>query len=534
VRETGAQPKVKLQTEHSSGDEDVITFSAKLPSDTPEQCRDGKDTTKQRNVKKERQANACVRRQSAVSKSTSRREPIDGAAPPVQSPQKVANLSQNYFGLMPSSDVSRQSIARMLHGTAISYTSLFPPAKNAKVGQMAKDWFQQCLKTKGILHTALYCQAKRTQAMRPGMMVLPVKELVLCQTEALHAINDKLTQSATACDDESLRIVFSLTWHGAVKQDMLHFVPRQAPMGHLQSLRFFMGIINCDPVHAQGLDNMIALRGGLDKLEMPGLAFLISYGDVLLASLYLSRPKWSYGSYAQHNVDAHADGWLSTTARPNHPLSSLGKGFSRIHSWLPNGRATPLHQVLINLANYTRASDDFLNQRPEAYGQAVMTDQRNSTQHMLMSLLLSNDDDYFDSCDLYELCWLAAVAYSMVATFPLAPNAAPFGRIAQLIRFKMSSSTVLTAWSREPHLMLWMTVMGAVCAVGTPDRTLYVEVLRQEALRLDIHDWNDLRAHLMNFLWFPVASDVDGLELWEDIDMAVRVSSWQEYDGDQG
>ncbi|KAJ9663807.1 hypothetical protein H2198_000567 [Neophaeococcomyces mojaviensis] len=534
VRETAAKSKAQPQPDGSSENENVNdgSVSPSLRTDSTLRNRNAKSANKQRQIKRQWQASEVCRRQSDASTHSSMSGTLDGAALPTPSPQKVTNLSQNYFGIMPSSEVSRESIGRMLHGTAISYSNLFPAGKNAKFGQMAKDWFQQCLKTRGILHTALYCQAKRAQAIRPGMTVLPTNELVLCQTEALHAINDKLTQSATACDDESLRIVFSLTWHGAIKQNMPQFVPRQAPMGNLQSLRLFMGVISCDPVHAQGLDNMIALRGGLDNLEMPGLAFLISYGDVLLASLNLSRPKWSYGSYAQHNPDARAVDWIERTTRLDHPLMSLGTGFCAIRSWLPTDQAITLEQVFLDLAKYTRASDDFLSNHEQAYGPAVMADQRNAVQHALMSLALSNEA-CFNQRDLYELSWLAGVAYSLIATFPLAPNAAPFSRIAQLIRLKMSSSTLLSSWSEAPHLMLWITVLGAICAIGSPDRATYVEVLKQETWRLDVHSWKDLRAQLMNFLWFPIASDTDGIKLWKDIETSGRISIWKEYNGIQ-
>ena len=363
--------------------------------------------------------------------------------------------------------------------------------------------------------------------MRPGWTAMSGNELVLCQTEAVHAINDKLQNSATACDDESIRIVFSLTWHGAIKDDAAPKSPRQAPMADLQALRLFMGIIGCDPIHARGLDKMLALRGGLDDITMPGLSFLVSYGDILMASCNLSRPVWSYGSYAQFVPEAEVDEeWRRSTHRTDHPLSSLGMGFSALHRWLSCDRASQLQLVFADMADYTRATYDFIHGPAEKRNRAVMADQRNSLQHRLMSLRMS-DNDRSEGSDIHELCWLAGVAYSMIVVFPLSPKAAQFDRLARLIRSKMVTSAVINKWSQAPAVALWMTVIGSLCAIGTPDRGWFVDVLRQETARSKISTWQDLKRRLMDFLWFPLSSDADGEDLWLESRPQNSATSWE-------
>lgn len=446
-------------------------------------------------------------------------------------PLKTINLAQYYFGSMPGTDVSKETIRRMLQGTAMSYAALFPSGQNTVVSQMAKDWFQQCLSTRGILHTALYCQAVRMQAVRPGSIVMSGNELVLCQTEAVHAINDKLTQPSTAIDDESIRIVFSLMWHGAISDGPPPRSPRQAPMADLQALRLFMGVIAPDPIHAQGLDNMLALRGGLDKVQMPGLAFLVSFGDILKASCNLMRPTWGYGSYAQHVPEAVVgDEWINSVRREDHPLASLGIGFPALDMWLSAEEAARLYAVFADLANYTRATYDFINGFAESRNRAIMADQRNSVQHKLMSLRLS-DDEQCASRDVYDLCWLVGVAYSMIAVFPLSPKAAQFDRLARLIRFRMVSPAVVERWTVAPRMAVWMAVIGALCAIGTLDRDWYIEVLRQECERLNIKQWQDLQSLLLEFLWFPLSSDPDGQELWAELKGSGQRFSWQAMSG---
>lgn len=506
----------------SKADQAVSTESSVSPEPSTE-------PTSQRSSAEPDDEHKIAKRQRLVNRGTRRlsRSNSQEDQPATTSPVKIINLAQHFFGAMPATDVSMQSINRVLQGTAASYAQLFPSGKNSLVSQMAKDWFQQCLRTRGILHTALFCQARRAQAARPGMPTMSGNELMLCQTEAVHAINDKLSQHSTAVDDESLRIVFSLTWHGPVKQEPVRRTPRQVPLADLQSLRLFLGVIACDPVHARGLDRMLALRGGLHTVEMPGLAHLISYGDILSASCDLRRPTWDYAAYAQYNPDAIIDDeWLNSIRRTDHPLVMLGNGFSALHVWMSYERATQLQLVLNGMADYIRASDDFIRQAPTERNKAVMSDQRNMIHHRLMSLCLDSQEQ-FEGRDLFEVTWLAAVAYSMIAIFPLAPNAARFERLAQLIKHKTCNPLLAPYWSQAPDLVLWIMVIGALCAIGSKDRIWYVTALKQERDRLGMMNWANLKLRLIEFLWLPLASDADGLELWEDIQQSSYVMPWE-------
>lgn len=513
VRETAAKSKAdgEASIEPSSSPESSNGAASHRSSAEPD------DNNKLSN--RQRLANRDARRLSRTSPTEERS--------PVTSPVKTVNLAQHFLGIMPATHVSMQSLNRALQGTAASYAQLFPSGRNSLVSQMAKDWFLQCLRTSGILHTALFCQARRAQAARPGMVTMSGNELMLCQTEAVHAINKRLSEQATGIDDESLRIVFSLTWHGPAKQQPALQTPRQAPMSDLQSLRLFLGIIACDMVHFRGLERMVAVRGGLDTIKMPGLAHLISYGDILTATTELRRPSYDYASYAQYVPEAVIDDdWLNSTCRTDHPLITLGNGFEALHVWIPYERATSLQLVLNSMANYIRASDDFIRQAPMERNKALMSDQRNMTHHQLLSLCLDPQEG-FEGKDLFEVTWLAAVAYSMISVFPLAPNAARFDRLAQLIRCKMCNPLLTSHWSRAPDLVLWIMVVGALCAIGTNDRIWYVNALKQERNRLGMMSWMNLKLRLMEFLWFPLASDADGLELWDEIQQSGYIMPWE-------
>ena len=526
VRETAARGKKKTDDDQSKEWQESASDASKSSS---------KATTEIRRKPRKQRVNGkhAMRQQSVARTSTDgmvesahelTRQQWTASIERTTGPAEIVNLSQNFFGSMPMSEVSKQSIRKMLQGTAASYAQLFPSGKGASVSRMSRDWFQQCMRTSGILHTALFCQAMRAQAVRPGWRAIPANELVICQTEAVRAIAHKLTQAETACDDESIRIVFSLAWHGSIKQDPPAKSPKQSPLADLQSLRLFMGTIACDPIHYQGLMNMLNVRGGLEKVDMPGLAFLVSYGDILTASCNLSRPIYSYGSYAQHASEARIDDeWLYSIQRVDHVLNTLGGGFSILHACLPPDRASKLQSIGSILADLTRASHNFLTGPPEERNKAVMADQRNMAQHTLMTASLL-PIDIFVKRDLYELCWYAMVAYSFMAVFPLAPAAARFDRLAQFIQTALSNHLQVANWHDTPQLMLWSAVMGALCATGTFHREWYIRLLQRERHSLGICSWQILKLKLMDFLWFPCVSDTDGEDLWAEIDQLDRIS----------
>lgn len=510
VRETAAKSKAdgQISVESSLSPESTEEPVSQRPSAEPE---DEDKISKQRRL-----ASRDARR---LSRAEGQEHQVALA-----SPLKSTNLAQCFLGTdMPGTDVSMQSLNRALRGTAFSYAQLLPSGKNRGVSQMAKDWFLQCLNNRGILHTALFCQTRRAEAIQPGTFTMSGNELMLCQTEAVHAINNKLSQHNTAVDDESLRIVLSLMWHGPVKQKTGLHSPRQVPLTSLQAIRMFLGLVACDTVHAQGLDRMLALRGSLSSVKTPGLAHLISYGDILAASTGMQRPAYEYASYAEHVLDARIDDdWLNSTSRFDHPLISLGNGFQILHVWISYERAASLKLVLSGMADYIRASHDFIEQSPAERNSAVMTDQRNMIQHRLMSLCPDLQAKP-EKLDLFDVIWLAAFAYSMIAVFPLSPNAAHFDRIGRLLKSRLCDPLSVTQWARAPNLTLWIIVVGALSAIGSEDRAWYVDALRQERCRLGLANWPTLKIRLMEFLWLPMVSDADGSELWEEVEQTGHV-----------
>jgi len=101
VRETKAKSQALTQVDNDSSSEHSNSETLSIEN-VP--CNEVNRPDPQ--PKKRRLAERSARRQN--------RSLLNGTSTQLESPTKVINLSQNYFGLMPTSNVSKQSIARML------------------------------------------------------------------------------------------------------------------------------------------------------------------------------------------------------------------------------------------------------------------------------------------------------------------------------------------------------------------------------------------------------------------------------------
>lgn len=79
-----------------------------------------------------------------------------------------------------------------------------------------------------------------------------------------------------SCEDENILSVYSLTYHGDLRRDNPAIAPSQGPLTTLQLLHVYGGRLETVQVHLQGLAKMLTLRGGLNKIKLPGLAQAIS------------------------------------------------------------------------------------------------------------------------------------------------------------------------------------------------------------------------------------------------------------------
>jgi hypothetical protein len=210
---------------------------------------------------------------------------------------------------------------------------------------------------------------------------------------------------------------------------------------------------------------------------------------------------------------------LSDVSRETHPFCDLGKGFVALYKILSPEQVLHLYPVLCRLCDYTLAVHDYVEGTSEAQSLAVIVDERNFVQHSLMSLNHHGETgEVEEEYSLYELCRLAAIIYSLIVVFPLPVTAAPFAKLGLQIKEQISKSTVHTWWNEAPQLMLWITVMAAIASIGLSERAWFVSTLDRLIGRLKMNSWAEMKEHLQRFLWYGSTSDIDGVDLWKEIE----------------
>jgi hypothetical protein len=231
-----------------------------------------------------------------------------------------------------------------------------------------------------------------------------------------------------------------------------------------------------------------------------------------MACQTLSKPMLPY-------APMHADvaGLLNTSSRKTHPLVGLGRSFRVLPEMMSAEAVAGLLAVLRWIIQYTFAVDDHVERRPEAQTLRVLMDQRNFVQHNLM-LLTPDPAEADEELPMHRLARLGTVIYSLLVVFPIPAIAAPFQQLAEEVRAQLSLPAVQARWGEAADLILWATVMGAVAAVGTPDRPWYVMTLDRLTRRLNVNTWSGIKERLRLFLWFDYTNDADGRKLWKEIE----------------
>jgi hypothetical protein len=239
-------------------------------------------------------------------------------------------------------------------------------------------------------------------------------------------------------------------------------------------------------------------------------------GDLIVATRTLRRPRLPFLSCLD---DIDLDTALSRSLRANHPLRTLGRGFSVLDNFGSPLTALDLQIALHRLSLYTLAVDDYLAARSSAQSLAMLGEERTFVMYGLMQLAPDLDQPCAPGDELLELCYLAIAIYSLLCIFPIAD--APFGRLVQRIKSLLLARDFTKEWSEAPKLMLWMSFMTCIASVGQEDgtRTWLVSIIDRCLRRLKIDSFNSLKdSVLLEFLWLPTTNDDDGNDLWDEIE----------------
>ena len=232
----------------------------------------------------------------------------------------------------------------------------------------------------------------------------------------------------------------------------------------------------------------------------------------MCANREMARPIFPFVSRFRSPVDE-----LLRVATACPSLPALGTGFSDLARVLDAEQLAPLSRVLRCMSAYTLALESFAVEIQHQPTLGLLADLRNFVQHSLLSLTPRRSSNSDSVLPLFEMCHTAAIVYSWIVIFPAPVQAMPFHEAATRIRELLDSDQVDGYWTEVPFLMIWIVVMGAIASLGSCEEQGYVRFLGRALRRLNIHSWTVLKGRLEMFLWYSRVSDLDGLDLWQEI-----------------
>ncbi|KAL2797407.1 hypothetical protein BJX66DRAFT_297761 [Aspergillus keveii] len=341
-----------------------------------------------------------------------------------------------------------------------------------------------------------------------------MREMAVCEANVISRMNGILQDPLQAASDAVILTVLCLAtnlYNGPSTDEETSSSPFYAPLRSLQWLDIY-GRLSPHPVHQAGLLQLIALRGGLEKIELPGLAAVISFSSILGASKALSRPPLPFISLRTgrqatlpHMVDRSSP---STLPGDRDPLLD-------IH--IP----TEMHDVFRGMRAYVSLVETYQDGIDGGVDNLTLCDTRNLVQWHVMALAPASELGPLlaQFCPAYEACRLALVIFGVGVTFPLPPGVALFSKLVGALRVELQRLTQDNASQSVSSMQAccWCLVLGGIVAEAVEEKRWFVHELKRIVAALGISTWEQLKRVLRSFLWLDSACDMAGRQLWDEI-----------------
>jgi hypothetical protein len=133
------------------------------------------------------------------------------------------------------------------------------------------------MSSKALFHAFMYGAAWYSYITRgPQENRHGLQEMELTYAGAIHELNEEMKCPVKACSDENIMAVLIMGHKNpGPAPSRTGKLPAQAPLKGLQSLDIY-GKSDLVPMHVLGLKKLVELRGGVENIELDGLATIVS------------------------------------------------------------------------------------------------------------------------------------------------------------------------------------------------------------------------------------------------------------------
>ncbi|KIW35457.1 uncharacterized protein PV07_02153 [Cladophialophora immunda] len=307
--------------------------------------------------------------------------------------------------------------------------------------------------------------------------------------------------TTTAPTDALIMAVTIMSIHNTRDETPYPKVHPTSPMAKVNNLHVYGAMVN-DEKHIQGILLLVSQKGGLEGLEMYGMADTMQLCDLYFASKYVCRPNFPW----RHPIKS-----LVSTGK--HLLdhvaidldSKLGAGFRYLRQ-SPAGQQ--LLEALDAYSEITVALDHHVRGGSTAPELVELSEARNCAQHRLLSQIPCPLDLSNAELCVHQAVRLGALVFSDMVIFPLPPPQRVKPRLALALQQTLEACDLLGCWDLHGQVLLWSLTLGAIASNFTPQRCWYIEQLLQQILLLQIQDSSILELICSRFLWWkPVCSE---------------------------
>jgi hypothetical protein len=234
----------------------------------------------------------------------------------------------------------------------------------------------------------------------------------------------------------------------------------------------------------------------------------ITSSDIFTASVFCTRPGFAFWP-----LDASRNG-ITVQDLLGFGPSDVEHGFGRLQEIGVTYQMAEAFQAAFTYINIVRAS------LANGYDVSLLADQRNLTQHTLLSVLPAADIptsfSHPTQATTYDICRFAALIFGVGVMFPIPAQNTPLKSLAQQIQSLLLQPSASTMWSAPANRipLIWALTLGGIAATDTPERPFFVSALGETARRSGLTSWANLRRALEMMLWYDVACNEAAELLW--------------------
>ncbi|RDW65955.1 hypothetical protein BP6252_09590 [Coleophoma cylindrospora] len=380
------------------------------------------------------------------------------------------------------------------------------------VNPVSKAWFSFALTSPLLFHALVFAGSIHLDFLRWSKIFPDSPRALSHKITVLEKLKEAIGDPKQALRDEVIMAIIILASHEAIDVGKSTKTPFQSPLSHTLWIDVY-GSMNYVPEHIKAISDLVALKGGLEKVEFRGLAEIIALSDVISATNLLSKPFYPQLRCTKTWITT-LKAWAASAARSPTPLQ--GSGFHKLKNL---GLTSAMLQVFDEVAAITLAIDAYVQGKLSGLRGGEVARTRTAIQHRLLLLPGAEELKYSDltKLSLYECCRLSVLIYSIAVVFPI-PN--PGGALHDLVRRLKTSMEGLESEKYRPlciDVLLWALILGGIAALDMPERTWFVSKLSILQKEQNLHNWNSVEDILECFLWLQSACGAGGMLLWSEV-----------------